>query len=115
MRRIASLLALLAIVAFAASSLTGADDDGPKGKRTLRIPFDNAFGLTEGGDLRVGGVRAGQTTKFETRAGPECQTDEHQADRAQAAHLRDRRGEDHRARLQVVPHRRAAATSASSR
>ena len=27
--------------------------------------FDNAFGLTKGGDFRVGGVNAGQTTDFE--------------------------------------------------
>ncbi len=26
--------------------------------------FDNAFGLTEGGDFRVGGVKAGSTTEF---------------------------------------------------
>jgi ABC-type transporter Mla subunit MlaD len=32
--------------------------------QTYYIVFDNAFGLTEGGDLRVGGVAAGQTTRF---------------------------------------------------
>jgi ABC-type transporter Mla subunit MlaD len=74
MRRIASLLALVAVVALAFVA-TGADDDGPKGKQ-IEIAFDNAFGLTEGGDLRVGGVKAGQTTKFKTSRGPECQTDE---------------------------------------
>jgi ABC-type transporter Mla subunit MlaD len=74
MRRIVSALVLLAICVLALVA-TGADDDGPKGKE-LRIAFDNAFGLTEGGDLRVGGVRAGQTTKFKTSRGPECQTDE---------------------------------------
>jgi ABC-type transporter Mla subunit MlaD len=74
MRRIASLLALVSVVALAFVA-TGADDDGPKGKQ-IEIAFDNAFGLTEGGDLRVGGVRAGQTTKFKTSRGPECQTDE---------------------------------------
>ena len=74
MRRILSLLALVAVVALAFVA-TGADDDGPKGKQ-IEIAFDNAFGLTEGGDLRVGGVRAGQTTKFKTSRGPECQTEE---------------------------------------
>ena len=32
---------------------------------TYKIVFDNAFGLVEGGDFRVGGVKAGKTTKFE--------------------------------------------------
>jgi phospholipid/cholesterol/gamma-HCH transport system substrate-binding protein len=43
--------------------LVGAKDDGAKGK-TYKIIFDNAFGLTEGGDLRVGGVNAGETSDF---------------------------------------------------
>ena len=33
--------------------------------RTYKIRFDNAFGLVKGGDFRVGGVNAGQTTDFE--------------------------------------------------
>ena len=44
-----------------------ASDDGPKGT-TYKIVFDNAFGLTEGGDFRVGGVNAGSTTEFEADA-----------------------------------------------
>ena len=67
-------LLLVAIVALAAIG-TGASDDGPKGKQ-IEIAFDNAFGLTEGGDLRVGGVRAGETTRFKTSRGPECQNEE---------------------------------------
>jgi virulence factor Mce-like protein len=43
--------------------LAGASDKGAEGK-TYRIMFDNAFGLTKGGDFRVGGVNAGQTTDF---------------------------------------------------
>ena len=43
--------------------VAGASDDGAEG-RTYRIMFDNAFGLTKGGDFRVGGVNAGQTTDF---------------------------------------------------
>ncbi|HEX8053309.1 MAG TPA: MlaD family protein, partial [Thermoleophilaceae bacterium] len=74
MRRIGTLLALVAVCAFAVIA-TGADDDGPKGK-TIKIAFDNAFGLTQGGDLRVAGVRAGQTSEFKTSRGPECQTEE---------------------------------------
>jgi virulence factor Mce-like protein len=74
MRRIGTVLALVAVCAFAVIA-TGADDDGPKGK-TIKIAFDNAFGLTQGGDLRVAGVRAGETSEFKTSRGAECQTEE---------------------------------------
>jgi ABC-type transporter Mla subunit MlaD len=73
-RRIVSVLAVLGACALALV-VTGASDEAPKGKE-LRIAFDNAFGLTEGGDLRVGGVRAGQTTEFKNSRGPECQNEE---------------------------------------
>jgi len=58
---------LIAIAVVAASLagafvLTGASEKGEK--RSYRIVLDNAFGLVEGGDFRVGGVRAGKTTKF---------------------------------------------------
>jgi ABC-type transporter Mla subunit MlaD len=71
-RRLAALLAIL-VACGAAVLLTGADDE-EVGKRTIRIPFDNAFGLTEGGDLRVGGVKAGVTKKFGVSRGPICQS-----------------------------------------
>jgi len=45
--------------------LAGAADKGSDGQKTYKILFDNAFGLTKGGDFRVGGVNAGQTTSFE--------------------------------------------------
>jgi virulence factor Mce-like protein len=49
-------VALVALVAAAlAIGANGGDDDAA----TYRIEFDNGFGLTEGGDLRIGGVRAG--------------------------------------------------------
>ena len=70
-RRIVTVIALLAVCAIAFVG-TGADDEAPKG-RTIEIAFDNAFGLTEGGDLRVAGVRAGVTEKFKNSRGPECQ------------------------------------------
>ena len=39
--------------------------------KTYEIELDNAFGLVEGGDLKIGGVKAGQTTGFEiTRKQP---------------------------------------------
>jgi phospholipid/cholesterol/gamma-HCH transport system substrate-binding protein len=34
-------------------------------ERTYRIVFDNAFGLVQGGDFRVGGVKAGKTDSFD--------------------------------------------------
>jgi ABC-type transporter Mla subunit MlaD len=57
------MLAVLGVCA-GAFVLAGASDQGSDGK-TYRIMFDNAFGLTKGGDLRVGGVNAGQTTDFD--------------------------------------------------
>jgi ABC-type transporter Mla subunit MlaD len=71
-RRLASLAVILA-AGFAAFVLTGAEEE--PGVRTIKIPFDNAFGLTEGGDLRVGGVQAGKTQKFGIAKGEICQTD----------------------------------------
>jgi ABC-type transporter Mla subunit MlaD len=57
------ILAVLGVCA-GAFVLAGASDKGPEGQ-TYAIMFDNAFGLTKGGDFRVGGVNAGQTTEFE--------------------------------------------------
>ena len=37
----------------------------PEGKgRSYWVEFDNVFGLVEGGDLKLGGVKAGETTAF---------------------------------------------------
>ena len=55
----------------AAVVLTGASG-GSSGK-TFKVAFDNAFGLTKGGDLRVAGVKAGSTNSFKLSKGPECQ------------------------------------------
>jgi ABC-type transporter Mla subunit MlaD len=57
------ILAVLGVCA-GAFVLAGASDNGPEGQK-YTILFDNAFGLTKGGDFRVGGVNAGQTTEFE--------------------------------------------------
>jgi ABC-type transporter Mla subunit MlaD len=46
----------------AALVFVGASDE--TGARRYQIEFDNAFGLVEGGDLKVGGVRAGRTSGF---------------------------------------------------
>ncbi len=63
MRRLVSVAFIVAVCA-AGAVLAGAKDDTAAGT-TYKIVFDNAFGLTEGGDFRVGGVNAGSTTKFE--------------------------------------------------
>jgi virulence factor Mce-like protein len=38
--------------------------NGDSAKRTYKIVFDNAFGLTPGGDFKIAGVRAGETTSL---------------------------------------------------
>jgi virulence factor Mce-like protein len=57
MRRLAGILALVAAVATIAVLGTGAVG-GPE-HPTYSVELDNAFGLIEGGDLKVAGVRAG--------------------------------------------------------
>ena len=66
-RRLATLFLVLAAAA-GAVVVTGAESGG-EGK-TYRIEFDNAFGLVEGGDLKVGGVIAGKTESFELNPRP---------------------------------------------
>jgi virulence factor Mce-like protein len=62
MRRILSTLAVAGTV-LAAVVFMGARSGGGNTK-TVKMVFDNAFGLTSGGDLRVGGVKVGKTTGF---------------------------------------------------
>jgi ABC-type transporter Mla subunit MlaD len=61
-------LAVLGVCA-GAFVLAGASDQQADGT-TYKIMFDNAFGLTKGGDFRVGGVNAGQTTEFDVEKRP---------------------------------------------
>jgi virulence factor Mce-like protein len=64
-RRAGAVGALVAVVVAAAVLALGATgDQGSKGT-TYEIVFDNAFGLTEGGDFKIAGVRAGSTSSFE--------------------------------------------------
>src|SRR5436305_2822422 len=70
MRRIVSVVVLIVAVV-AAAVLTGAG--GSSSAKKFRVAVDNAFGLTQGGDVRVGGVRAGETAGFKLSRGPECQ------------------------------------------
>jgi ABC-type transporter Mla subunit MlaD len=65
-RRLLAILAVMGLVV-AAAALTGAGG-GSGETRHYKIVFDNAFGLVEGGDFRVGGVKAGKTTAFEATA-----------------------------------------------
>ncbi len=62
------ILAVMGVCA-AAFVLAGASDQSTQGKE-YKILFDNAFGLTKGGDFRVGGVNAGQTTGFDVAKRP---------------------------------------------
>lgn len=63
MRRLLSIGAVLtAVVAALVLSAASGSDGG--GLKTYEIELDNAFGLTEGGDLKIGGVVAGETTEF---------------------------------------------------
>jgi virulence factor Mce-like protein len=63
-RRVVAIVAVLALLAGAAISLGANGDEDSTGK-TYELLFDNAFGLTEGGDFKVAGVRAGQTSEFD--------------------------------------------------
>ena len=67
MRRLVTGLIVVGVGAIAAV-LAGAGGSKADG-REYEIVFDNAFGLTEGGDFRIGGVNAGTITSFDvTRA-----------------------------------------------
>src|SRR4051794_6585209 len=67
MRRVATGLMLVAL-AVGAAVMTGASNDTKSSTgKSYEIQFDNAFGLTTGGDLKVGGVRAGKTSGFDLK------------------------------------------------
>ena len=57
MRRLALIVALLAVAAGTVVAPVGADD-----KKTYQAEFFNAFGVVEGSELRVAGVKAGTVT-----------------------------------------------------
>jgi len=63
MRRLLGILLVVGVcgVAFV---LAGAKGEGSKTLKSYDIVVDNAFGLVEGGDLKIGGVKAGQTSGF---------------------------------------------------
>jgi ABC-type transporter Mla subunit MlaD len=61
-----SALAVVLVLGAVVLALGANDDDG--GKKTYYLYFDNGFGLTEGGDFKVAGVRAGETSSFKVEA-----------------------------------------------
>ncbi|HEY7454722.1 MAG TPA: MlaD family protein [Thermoleophilaceae bacterium] len=63
-RRVLAAVAIVLVAAAAALAIGASDDGGDGGSKTYELLFDNAFGLTEGGDFKVAGVRAGQTSAF---------------------------------------------------
>jgi virulence factor Mce-like protein len=63
-RRVVAALAVVLLVGAAVLALGAKSDDDGGGSKTYTLMFDNAFGLTEGGDFKVAGVRAGQTSSF---------------------------------------------------
>jgi ABC-type transporter Mla subunit MlaD len=71
-RRLAS-LAFVLLACAAVVVMSGAGGKSSESGKTVKMAFSNAFGLTEGGDLRVGGVNAGSTDTFDVSKGPECQ------------------------------------------
>jgi ABC-type transporter Mla subunit MlaD len=62
-RRLLAIGVLLGVCLMAVV-LTGADDQDAKGQKYW-IEFDNAFGLVDDGELKIGGVSAGKISDFE--------------------------------------------------
>lgn len=58
MRRIATAFCLVGLAAFTVFALGAGDSSG--GKPSYWVALDNAFGLVQGGDMKVAGVRAGK-------------------------------------------------------
>ena len=78
MRRLVIVALLLVVVVLAAAVLTAAGGEEDKVGATYEVVFDNAFGLTEGGDLRIAGVRAGTIDNLRLTSGypPKAVVDE---------------------------------------
>ena len=65
MRRALAALAVVAAAVAGASLTIGAGEESSSDAVRYRLVFDNAFGLVDGGDFRVGGVKAGTTAGFD--------------------------------------------------
>ena len=66
MRRAVAVLAVAG--ACAAAVVLGGASEGDAAGKAYWLEFDNSFGVVEGGDVKVGNVRAGQTSAFEVHA-----------------------------------------------
>jgi virulence factor Mce-like protein len=55
----------IVVVGVCAAAVLMAGAASEKRGKTYKVEFDNAFGLTKGGDFRVGGVNAGMTSDFD--------------------------------------------------
>jgi virulence factor Mce-like protein len=62
-RRALGIVAVLALLGASVALATGAHGAGAE-PGSYQVELDNAFGLIEGGDLKVAGVRAGKITKI---------------------------------------------------
>lgn len=62
MRRIATILGLIAVCGALLAGGTGA---GGSGQARYFVELDNSFGLVEGGDLKIAGVRAGKIERID--------------------------------------------------
>jgi ABC-type transporter Mla subunit MlaD len=67
MRRVLPVL-VVACACVVVVLLSGASEGGGSKGKAYWLEFDNSFGLVEGGDVKVGNVRAGQTTEFKVDA-----------------------------------------------
>src|SRR5215213_9274644 len=63
MKRVLLIVLLLGAASFLALSTGASDED--KGVGEYKVELDNAFGLIEGGDFKVAGVRAGKIKELE--------------------------------------------------
>lgn len=65
MRRLLATAFVLALAVGGWTVLAGASGDETSDKPEYKVELDNAFGLIEGGDLKVAGVRAGKITDLQ--------------------------------------------------
>src|SRR3712207_2085257 len=63
LRRILGFLVVIGAVAAIALFGTGADSDDEGGTK-YTVELDNAFGIVDGADVKIGGVRAGKVSKL---------------------------------------------------
>ena len=64
LRRIAGIALVIAAVTAIAVFGTGAGEDESSGARNFTVELDNAFGVVDGADVKIGGVRAGKVKKL---------------------------------------------------